>query len=74
MGDITLKVKELMEERGMSVSDLQYDLRVTRPTAARLAESEGTGMSFSLLGRLCELFEVSPEKILHHTFLKRRKK
>ena len=70
---IKVKVPELMNAKGWSVSDLMRNAKVAYKTAHRLSRGSGDSISFDVLNSLCELFEVQVKDILEYVPDKKRK-
>ncbi len=63
---IKVKVPELLEQKGWNATDLMRKANIAYGTALRLAKGEAEGMSFEVLGSLCDLFNVPVEEILEY--------
>jgi DNA-binding Xre family transcriptional regulator len=69
---IKVKVPELMNAKGWSVSDLMRKANIAYKTAHRLARGGGDSISFEVLTSLCELFDVQVKDILEYVPEKKR--
>lgn len=65
---IHIMVPQLLKERGLSPGDLMYGARLSPKTAYVLVDEEKcknlTSISFDVLTRLCQFFNVEPGDIL----------
>jgi DNA-binding Xre family transcriptional regulator len=61
---ITVKLKKLLEERGMSIFQLHKETAITYPTLHKIASGKGEGISFKVLEKLCENLGCFPSDLL----------
>ncbi len=69
MGDahmIKLKVPELMNKKGLSITDLMRQANIAYTTAHRISKGKADSISFEVLNSLCETFEVQVKDILEY--------
>ena len=62
-GTIRVMVPQLMAERDMNISELAKELKISWPTARKLARGTYVPSNDQLV-KLCELFNVKPGEIL----------
>lgn len=63
---IRVKVPELMNEKGWTVSDLMRKANVAYPTARRLSRGQAESISFEVLNSLCKIFDARVQDILEY--------
>ncbi len=63
---ITVKLKDLLEERGKSIFQLHKETNITYPTLHKMASGKGEGISFKVLEKLCEKLECFPSDLLFY--------
>lgn len=61
---IKVKVPELMQKKGLNVTDLMREANISYPTALRLSKGVGNAITFEVLESLCNMFEVEIKDIL----------
>jgi len=69
MGDaqmIKLKVPELMDKRGLSITDLMRQANIAYTTAHRISKGKADSISFEVLNSLCEVFDVQVKDVLEY--------
>jgi putative transcriptional regulator len=69
MGDahmIKLKVPELMDKNGLSITDLMRQANIAYTTAHRISKGKADSISFEVLNSLCEVFDVQVKDILEY--------
>jgi excisionase family DNA binding protein len=63
---ITVKLKNLLEERGKSIFQLHKETDITYPTLHKIASGKGEGISFKVLEKLCENLGCFPSDLLFY--------
>jgi putative transcriptional regulator len=63
---IKVKVAELMNAKGWTVSDLMRQAGVAYTTAHRFTKGDPDSISFDVLNSLCEVFDVEVKDILEY--------
>ena len=63
---IKLKVPELMNKRGLSITDLMRQANIAYTTAHRISKGKADSISFEVLNSLCEAFDVQVKDILEY--------
>ncbi len=63
---IKLKVPELMNKRGLSITDLMRQANIAYTTAHRISKGKADSISFEVLNSLCEVFDVQVKDILEY--------
>jgi putative transcriptional regulator len=69
MGDahmIKFKVPELMNKKGLSITDLMRQANIAYTTAHRISKGKADSISFEVLNSLCEAFDVQVKDILEY--------
>ena len=63
---IKLKVPELMNKKGLSITDLMRQAHIAYTTAHRISKGKADSISFEVLNSLCEVFDVQVKDILEY--------
>ena len=63
---IKLKVPELMDKKGLSITDLMRQANIAYTTAHRISKGKADSISFEVLNSLCEVFNVQVKDILEY--------
>jgi DNA-binding Xre family transcriptional regulator len=63
---IKIKVQELMNTKGWSITDLMRKANIAYSTAHHLVRGTPNGISFEVLSTLCEVFDVEVKDILEY--------
>ena len=63
---IKLKVPELMDKKGLSITDLMRQANIAYTTAHRISKGKADSISFEVLNSLCEAFDVQVKDILEY--------
>jgi putative transcriptional regulator len=63
---IKLKVPELMNKKGMNITDLMRQANIAYTTAHRISKGKADSISFDVLNSLCEVFEVQVKDVLEY--------
>ncbi len=63
---IKLKVPELMNKKGLSITDLMRQANIAYTTAHRISKGKADSISFEVLNSLCEVFDVQVKDILEY--------
>jgi putative transcriptional regulator len=63
---ITVKLKNLLEERNKSIFQLHKETDITYPTLHKIASGKGEGISFKVLEKLCENLGCFPSDLLFY--------
>lgn len=63
---IKLKVPELMNKKGLSITDLMRQANIAYTTAHRISKGKADSISFEVLNSLCEVFNVQVKDILEY--------
>jgi len=63
---IKLKVPELMDKKGLSITDLMRQANIAYTTAHRISKGKADSISFEVLNSLCEVFDVQVKDILEY--------
>jgi putative transcriptional regulator len=69
MGDahmIKLKVPELMDKKGLSITDLMRQANIAYTTAHRISKGKADSISFEVLNSLCKVFDIQVKDILEY--------
>ena len=61
---LALRVKELIDGRGLSIQELASRIDVDEATAERLYQGQSTQIDLTTLGALCEALDVLPHDIV----------
>ena len=64
---IKLKVPELINKKGLSITDLMRQANIAYTTAHRISKGKADSISFEVLNSLCEVFDVQVKDILEYT-------
>ena len=63
---IKLKVPELMDNKGLSITDLMRQANIAYTTAHRISKGKADSISFEVLNSLCEVFDAQVKDILEY--------
>ena len=63
---IKLKVPELMNKKGLSITNLMRQANIAYTTAHRISKGKADSISFEVLNSLCEVFNVQVKDILEY--------
>ncbi len=63
---IKLKVPELMNKKGLSITDLMRQANIAYTTAHRISKGKADSISFEVLNSLCEVFDVQVKDVLEY--------
>jgi DNA-binding Xre family transcriptional regulator len=63
---IKLKVPELMEKKGLNITDLMRKANIAYSTAYRISKGKADSISFEVLNSLCEAFDVQVQDVLEY--------
>ncbi len=69
---IKLKVPELMEKRGINITELMRKANIAYTTAHRISKGRADSISFDVLNSLCEVFDAKVQDILEYIPDKKR--
>ncbi len=69
---IKVKVLNLMNAKGWTITDLMRNAKIAYTTAHHLVKGSPTGISFEVLSSLCEVFDVEIKDILEYVPDKKR--
>lgn len=61
---IKCKLNELIEQRGVTQTEIANATGISRPTLLSLIKNDAQGIKFSSLEKLCELFNVTISEFL----------
>jgi putative transcriptional regulator len=71
---IQIRLKELLEEKGISMNALSYKSSTPYSTLYRLAKSDQQRIDLDLLSRICIALQVQPGELLVEAEVKPGKK
>jgi putative transcriptional regulator len=63
---ITVKLKNLLEQKGKSIFQLHKETDITYPTLHKIASGKGEGISFKVLEKLCQNLGCLPSDLLFY--------
>lgn len=61
---IYCRLKELMEETGVTQTDISNSTGISRPTLLAILKGEAQSIKFSTIDKLCDYFNVSMNKLI----------
>lgn len=61
---IKCKLNELIEQRGVTQTEIANATGITRPTLLSLIRNDAQGIKFNTLEKLCEYFNVNISELL----------
>jgi len=68
---VRLLLKEVLEKRGISSYALARDSGVNYVTIHKIVHGQKKGITFEVLGKICECLGVSPNEIIEIVSLKK---
>lgn len=57
-------LRELMKEKGVTITELHNVLNISRPTLTKMANDETDGIRYDTINKLCKFFKISPNELL----------
>lgn len=57
-------LRELMKEKGVTITELHNILNISRPTLTKMANDETDGIRYDTINKLCKFFKISPNELL----------
>lgn len=72
-GGIRATLRELLEQRDMSLNELARQSGVTHPTPLTLYHGRSAGVTFAVLDALCRALDCEPGDLLEYVPKGRRK-
>ncbi|MGN6332768.1 MAG: helix-turn-helix domain-containing protein [Motilibacteraceae bacterium] len=65
-GSITVHLAELLDARGMTLTELSSRIGITLPNASILKNGRARAIRFSTLAAICRELECQPGELLHY--------
>lgn len=57
-------LRELMQKKGVTITELHNILNISRPTLTKMANDETDGIRYDTINKLCKFFKISPNELL----------
>lgn len=57
-------LRELMKEKGVTITELHNVLNISRPTLTKIANDETDGIRYDTINKLCKFFKITPNELL----------
>ncbi len=61
---IHCRLKELMEENGVTQTDISIATGISRPTLLAILKDEAQSLKFSTIDKLCDYFNISMNELI----------